>query len=102
MGKKKEPSFAEARERLEQILAEVESDDGDADQLADRVREASELIRLCRDRLSAARQQVAAVVADLEAVERSVEEDDDSDDEDAGPDEDSPRDEGSAAGDLPF
>ena len=98
MAKKKQPSFAEARERLEQILAEVESDEGDVDRLADRVKEASDLIRLCRDRLSAARSQVEKVVADLEAVERSVAEDDEEEaDEDEQPEagEDS-------AGNLPF
>ena len=102
MAKKKQPSFAEARDRLEQILAEVESDEGDVDQLADRVKEASDLIRLCRDRLSAARQQVEKVVADLEAVERSVTEDDDAEEgQDEGDDEEQAA-EGSSAGNLPF
>ncbi|MHC4845844.1 MAG: exodeoxyribonuclease VII small subunit [Planctomycetota bacterium] len=101
MAKKKQPSFAEARDRLEQILAEVESDEGDVDQLADRVKEASELIRLCRDRLSAARQQVEKVVADLEAVERSVAEDDDAKAE-AEEDDEGRATEGSSAGSLPF
>ena len=101
MAKKKQPSFAEARDRLEQILAEVESDEGDVDQLADRVKEASELIRLCRDRISAARQQVEKVVADLEAVERSVAEDDDAKAE-AEEDDEGRATEGSSAGSLPF
>jgi exodeoxyribonuclease VII small subunit len=99
MAKKKEPSFAEARERLEQILAEVEGDECDVDQLADKVREASELIRLCRDRLSAARQQVEKVVADLEAVERSVSDEGADDEGDAAAEESA--EEGSSGG-LPF
>ena len=41
---------AEARARLDELLAEVESDAGDVDQLAAKVREAAELIRFCRDR----------------------------------------------------
>jgi len=103
MAKKKQPSFAEARERLEQILAEVESDEGDVDQLADRVKEASDLIRMCRDKLSAARSQVEKVVADLEAVERSVTEGDDADENTAAEDEgDEEQAEGSSAGGLPF
>ncbi len=75
MPKKKEPSFAQARARLDEILAEVENEDGDVDQLADRVREAAVLIRLCRDRLAAARAQVTQVVAELAAVEEGVEQD---------------------------
>jgi exodeoxyribonuclease VII small subunit len=72
VSKKKEPTFAEARARLDEILDEVEGDSGDVDQLAAKVREASELIRLCRDRLSAARAEVSRVVADLAAVEQTV------------------------------
>jgi exodeoxyribonuclease VII small subunit len=75
MSKKKDLTFAEARERLDEILAEVEHEDGDVDQLAARVREAAELIRFCRDRLSAARAQVTQVVAELSAVEQSVAQD---------------------------
>jgi len=72
VAKKKELSFAEARARLDEILAEVESDAGDVDQLAAKVREAAELIRFCRDRLAAARHEVTQVVADLSALEQSV------------------------------
>jgi len=75
MSKKKDLTFAEARARLDEILAEVEHEDGDVDQLAARVREAAELIRFCRDRLSAARAQVTQVVAELSAVEQSVAQD---------------------------
>lgn len=93
MAKKKEPTFAEARARLDEILDDVESDSGDVDQLAAKVREASELIRLCRDRLSAARAEVSRVVADLSAVERTVgphggETSEDGDATDGGLDED--------------
>jgi exodeoxyribonuclease VII small subunit len=99
VAKKKELSFAEARSRLDEILAEVESDAGDVDQLAAKVREAAELIRFCRDRLAAARHEVTQVVADLSALEQSVaaeassqgagapdedEDEDDADDEDDG------------------
>jgi exodeoxyribonuclease VII small subunit len=69
VAKKKELTFSEARERLDAILDEVESDGGDVDQLAARVREAAVLIRFCRDRLSQARQQVTEVVAELASVE---------------------------------
>ena len=72
MTRKKELSFAEARARLLEILHEVESDGGDVDQLASRLKEAAELHRFCNERLSAARAQVAAVVADLAAAEQGL------------------------------
>ena len=105
MAKKKELSFAEARARLDEILSEVESDAGDVDQLAAKVREAAELIRFCRDRLAAARHEVTQVVADLTALEQSVSADaeDQDDDEDDDVEEDvADADEGSSAGRLPF
>ncbi len=71
MAKKKDLSFAEARQRLDELLDEVEADTSDVDELAARVREAAELIRFCRDRLAAARLQVTQVVADLSALEQA-------------------------------
>jgi exodeoxyribonuclease VII small subunit len=63
--KTKEPTFAEARERLDTILEELERDSADVDMLAARIREASELIRFCRERLATTRQEVQKVVAEL-------------------------------------
>ena len=104
MAKKKELSFAEARARLDEILAEVESDAGDVDQLAAKVRVAAELLRFCRDRLAAARHEVTQVVSDLSALEQTVaadespaggDEGDDDDEEDDGEPE-------AGGGRLPF
>ena len=63
----KKPTFAEARARLDEILEALERDADDVDQLAARIKEAAELIRLCRERLSAARHEVKDVVAELAA-----------------------------------
>ena len=65
-------TFAEARERLDAILAELEDDAGDVDRLAARIQEASMLIRFCRERLATARAEVREVVAELTAEERRV------------------------------
>jgi exodeoxyribonuclease VII small subunit len=62
--------YVDAMAELEAILAELEGDDVDVDILATKVARASELIRLCRGRLSDARVRVEQVVADLDAVER--------------------------------
>ena len=60
-------TYAEARERLDDLLEALERDTADIDSLAARIKEASELIRFCRERLSSARQEVEQVVADLSA-----------------------------------
>jgi exodeoxyribonuclease VII small subunit len=64
-----EPGYADALAELEEILDELEADVVDVDRLAERVRRASTLIRLCRGRIAAARLQVESVVADLEQLE---------------------------------
>lgn len=57
--------YAEALEELERILAELERPDVDVDVLAERVERASQLIRLCRDRIGNARLQIDNVVNGL-------------------------------------
>ena len=58
--------YADAMAELEQILRELEGESVDVDHLADRVQRASVLIRLCRDRIGAARLHIEQVVADLD------------------------------------
>ena len=61
-----EPTYAEALAELESILAELERETVDVDHLAERVRRAAVLIRLCRSRIGSARLEIESVVADLE------------------------------------
>jgi exodeoxyribonuclease VII small subunit len=63
---KDEIGYAEALKELETILAELERADVDVDVLASRVERASELIRLCRDRIGNAKLQIDNVVNGLE------------------------------------
>jgi exodeoxyribonuclease VII small subunit len=64
--KDEEIGYAEALAELEKILAELERADGDVDVLAARVQRASELIRLCRDRIGNARTRIEDVVGGLD------------------------------------
>jgi exodeoxyribonuclease VII small subunit len=64
--KNEEIGYAEALKELETILAELERTDVDVDVLASRVERASELIRLCRDRIGNAKLQIDNVVNGLE------------------------------------
>ena len=61
------PTYAAAVDELEAILAQLDDDRLDVDQLAERVARAAELIRLCRERISATRLEVERIVADLDA-----------------------------------
>ena len=61
--------YADAMRELETILDELEGDELDVDVLAERVRRASELIKLCRTRITRAQDDVARIVADLEDLD---------------------------------
>ena len=64
--KDEEIGYAEALKELETILAELERTDVDVEVLASRGERASELIRLCRDRIGNAKLQIDNVVNGLE------------------------------------
>ena len=51
---------------LEEILEDIEGTDVDVDVLAERVKRAAELVKVCRDRIAAAKLHVEQVVADVE------------------------------------
>ena len=59
--------YGAALEELQEILAELESDNVDVDHLAARVEQANALIHLCQERLTAAELQVERVVEALDA-----------------------------------
>lgn len=58
--------YSEAIVELETILADLEAADVDVDVLAEKVARASELIKLCRERIGNAKLQIDKVVAGLE------------------------------------
>lgn len=58
--------YSAALAELEEILGELEGDTVDIDRLADQVRRAAELIRVCRGRIDAARTEIEQVVAELD------------------------------------
>jgi exodeoxyribonuclease VII small subunit len=64
-----EVGYTEAMTELEEILDDLERDQLDVDVLAERVRRASELLTLCRDRISRAQADVDKIVADLDAFD---------------------------------
>lgn len=63
------PGYAAALDELDAILRELEGGDVDVDRLADRVTRATELIAVCRQRISDARLRIDAVIADLDGAD---------------------------------
>lgn len=64
MAKKKndeQSGYEEAVTELEEILDELSDDDIDVDHLAERVKRATELVKICRDRIAAARLEVKEI-----------------------------------------
>ena len=79
-----ELGYAEAMAELEGILDELEGDDLDVDVLAERVRRASELLTVCRGRITRAQADVDRIVTDLEEFEAHESDDDESGDDESG------------------
>jgi exodeoxyribonuclease VII small subunit len=55
---KKEESYSKAIEKLQKIVAEMEDGNLDVDVLSDRVKEATRLIALCKDKLFKVNEEV--------------------------------------------
>jgi exodeoxyribonuclease VII small subunit len=64
--KAKAPSYGEAAARLEEILAKIEEGQVDIDELSGLVKEAAELVTLCRNKIHAAEAQVQTITEQLE------------------------------------
>ncbi len=59
--------YVDAMAELDRILAELEGDDLDVDELGTKVARAAQLIGWCRERIGAARMEVTSIVRDLDA-----------------------------------
>ena len=59
-------SYGEASKRLEEILGKIEEGEVDIDELSGLVKEAAELVTLCREKILAAEIQVKTITEQLE------------------------------------
>ena len=57
--------YREAVERLDEIISQIENEDVDVDELSLQVKEAVELIRLCKAKIDKAEIEVKKVVEEL-------------------------------------
>ena len=60
-----EIKYREAVEQLDDIIAQIENDDIDVDELGQRVKEAVNLLRLCKAKIDKAEMEVKQVVEEF-------------------------------------
>ena len=77
-------SYGEAADRLEEILRTIEEGEVDIDALSGLVREAAELVTVCRGKIQAAEVQVKTIT---EQLERETGEPDTGEDRDSTPED---------------
>lgn len=63
---KKTESYQEAVGKLRQIVNEIENGDLDVDLLSEKVREATRLIKLCKEKLYKVNEEVKKVLEELD------------------------------------
>ena len=61
------PGYAEAFEELQKIIGEIESGQISVDELSNKVRRASELIVICKAKLTTTEENVNQILKDLES-----------------------------------
>jgi exodeoxyribonuclease VII small subunit len=74
-----ELSYGDASARLEKILQDIEDGEVDVDELSGLVKEAAELVTLCRGKIQAAELQVKTIAEKLERDAPAATDDEDDD-----------------------
>ena len=64
MASKKKETYAEAMARLEAIVGQIDSNELDIDQLADKIKEANAIVAFCQAKLTRAEQEVEKMLSD--------------------------------------
>lgn len=62
MAKKKE-TYSQAMERLEKIVAQIDSNELEIDVLAEKIKEANEIIAFCSEKLTKADQEIEKLLS---------------------------------------
>jgi len=68
-----EIKYSQAIERLDEIIAKIESDEIDVDELSLRVKEAVSLVKLCKSRIDKAELEVKQVVDEFAKESKETE-----------------------------
>jgi exodeoxyribonuclease VII small subunit len=62
------PKYSEAFDELQVIVSEIENGEISVDQLSDKVKRATHLIRICKLKLTSTEEDVNNILKDLEAT----------------------------------
>lgn len=62
----KKLTYNQAISEIEEILAKMENEELDVDELSDKVKRVSELVRFCRSKLKNTEEEVEKVLKDME------------------------------------
>ena len=62
---KENPTYTEAFEQLQQIVKQMEDADISVDALADNIKKATKLIKICKDKLTKTEEEVNKTIAEL-------------------------------------
>jgi exodeoxyribonuclease VII small subunit len=63
----KEPNYTEAYAELQQIVSEIEGGEISVDELSEKVKRAAQLIRICKNKLTATEEDVTRILKELES-----------------------------------
>lgn len=66
MSKEKKPSYQEAFAELEKIVREIEQESISVDDLADRLKRATMLINICREKLRSTEEDVQQILKEID------------------------------------
>ena len=63
---KEKTGYTEAFEELRQIVTDIESGEISVDELAEKVKRATHLVRICREKITRTEEDVNAILKDLD------------------------------------
>jgi exodeoxyribonuclease VII small subunit len=63
----KEPTYTEAYEELQRIVAEIEGDEISVDELSVKVKRAVHLVKICKNKLTSTEEDVNRILRELDA-----------------------------------
>ncbi|WP_300666265.1 exodeoxyribonuclease VII small subunit [Fluviicola sp.] len=66
--KEQQPTYEQAYEELQQIIADIESGEISVDLLSEKVKRAAELIQLCKSKLTSTENDVQKILDDLKSA----------------------------------
>ncbi|MBL1409597.1 exodeoxyribonuclease VII small subunit [Sphingobacterium faecale] len=64
-------TYSDAFDELQQIVSEIETGDVNVDELADKIKRASQLISICKAKLTASEEEVSALLTKLDETDQA-------------------------------